>query len=158
MRKLVALVQRVFAALDRNVWLPVLVARLAMAGEFIPSGWGKLHDLPKLARYFQSLGIPAPGANAAATATTELVGGVLLLIGLWTRFAATALALVMTLAILTAKIKDVHTLGDFLYLSEPCYLVIFVWLVFQGGGKVSADHLLASRLRNPANTPEHTGR
>jgi putative oxidoreductase len=147
--KLVALVDRVFATLDRNVWLPVLFARLAMAAEFIPSGWGKLHDLPKLARYFESLGIPAPGANAAATATTELVGGILLLVGFGTRFAATALAVVMTVAILTAKIKEVHTLGDFFYLSEPCYLVIFVWLVFQGGGKASVDHVIRSK-RAPA--------
>jgi putative oxidoreductase len=145
MGNLVSLVERVFAVLTRNLWLPALLARLAMAAEFVSSGWGKLHDLPKLAAYFATLNIPAPSANAAATATTEFVGGLLLLAGLGTRFAATALTVVMTVAILTAKLKEAHTLGDFFYLSEPCYLVIFIWLVFQGGGKVSLDHFIAQR-------------
>jgi putative oxidoreductase len=145
MRPLVALIERAFAALSRNLWVPALVARLAMAAEFISSGSGKLADLPKLTRYFVELGIPAPGANAAATATTELVGGLLLLVGLGTRFAATALTVVMTLAILTAKIKEVHTLGDFFYLPEPCYIALFVWLIFFGGGKASVDALIAQR-------------
>jgi putative oxidoreductase len=145
MRTLVALVDRTFAALSGHLWVPALVARLAMAAEFISSGSGKLADLPKLARYFVELGIPAPGANAAATATTELVGGLMLLLGLGTRFAATALTVVMTVALLTAKIKDVHTLGDFFYLPEAAYLVIFVWLVFFGGGKASLDEIIARR-------------
>ncbi|AKV00067.1 DoxX [Labilithrix luteola] len=142
---LVERMERVFASLSRNVWFPVLLARLAMAAEFVTSGWGKVHDLPKLAREFESLGIPAPGANAAATATTELVGGLLLLVGLGTRFAAASLAIVMTVAILTSRLKEVHTVGDFFYLSEPSYFVIFVWLVFQGGGKASVDHLIAQK-------------
>jgi putative oxidoreductase len=145
LQRIVQLIDRVFAALTNNVWLPVLLARLAMAGEFIPSGSGKLGNLPKLTAYFATLGIPAPSVNAAATATTELVGGILLLLGLGTRFAAAALTVVMTVAILTAKIHEVHTLGDFFYLSEPCYLVIFIWLLFQGGGKVSVDELIARR-------------
>jgi putative oxidoreductase len=145
LQRIVQLIDRVFASLSDNIWLPVLLARLSMAAEFISSGWGKLHDLPKLTAYFAQLGIPAPSVNAAATATTELVGGLLLLLGLGTRFAAVALSVVMTVAILTARIKEVHTLGDFFYLSEPCYLVIFIWLLFQGGGKVSVDHLVARR-------------
>jgi len=145
LRKILAFADRVLPVLNRNVWLPILLARLAMAGEFVPSGWGKLHDLPKLTRYFVELKIPAPGLNAAASATTELVGGLLLLFGLGTRFAAAALTVVMTVAILTAKIHDVHTLGDFFYLSEPAYVVIFLWLVFQGGGRASLDHMIAQR-------------
>ncbi len=145
--RLVGLIDRVFAALGKNVWLPILLARLAMAAEFISSGSGKLGNLPKLTAYFVELGIPAPGANAAATATTELVGGVLLLLGLGTRFAAAALAVVMTVAILTAKLKEAHTIGDFFYQSEPAYLVIFLWLFFQGGGAASLDELIARRRK-----------
>jgi putative oxidoreductase len=145
MRSLIALVDRTFAVLSRNLWVPALVARLAMAGEFVPSGYGKLGDLPKLTRYFVELGIPAPGANAAATATTEFVGGLLLLFGFGTRFAAAALSVVMIVAVLTAKIKEAHTLGDFFYLPEPCYLAIFLWLIFFGGGKASVDAFIARK-------------
>jgi putative oxidoreductase len=145
MRGLVAFVERAFEWLQGIGWLPLLIARIAMAGEFIPSGWGKLHDLPKLTAYFATLGIPAPGLNAAASATTELLGGILLLIGLGTRFAAAALTVVMTVAILTARIADVHTIGDFFYLPEPAYIVVFLVLISQGAGRISVDHLIAAR-------------
>jgi putative oxidoreductase len=114
-----------------------------MAGEFIPSGFSKVTDLHKLAAYFVTLGIPVPALSAALSATTELVGGVLLLLGLGTRFAAAALTVVMTVAILTAKLPEVHTVGDFFYQPEPAYIVIFLWLIFGGAGKVSIDHWIA---------------
>lgn len=145
MRGFVAFVERAFKWLQGNGWIPLLLARLAMAGEFIPSGWGKLGNLPKLTAYFVTLGIPAPGLNAAASATTELVGGILLLLGLGTRFAAAALTVVMTVAILTARLQDAHTIGDFFYLPEPAYIVIFLLLVFLGPGRISVDQLIASR-------------
>ncbi len=141
----VRFVERAFEWLSRRTWVPLLVARIAMAGEFVPSGWGKLHNLAKLTAYFATLGIPAPAANAAASATTELVGGVLLLAGLGTRFAAAALTVVMTVAILTARIQDAHTIGDFFYLPEPSYIVIFLVLVFAGPGKASVDQMIADR-------------
>jgi putative oxidoreductase len=144
-RQLTELVERVFAWLGARAWVALLVGRLAMAGEFIPSGWGKLGNLPKLTAYFVTLGIPAPALNAAASATTELVGGLLLLVGLGTRFAAVALTVVMTVAILTARLQDAHTIGDFFYLPEPGYIVVFLVLLFEGGGKASLDHVIASR-------------
>lgn len=141
----VRFVERAFQWLGRNTWIPLLLARIAMAGEFVPSGWGKVHDLPKLTAYFVTLGIPAPGANAAASATTELVGGALLLAGLGTRFAAAALTVVMMVAILTAHLHDTHTIGDFFYLPEPSYIVIFLLLIFAGPGKASLDQMIADR-------------
>jgi putative oxidoreductase len=143
---LVELVQGAFARLQRNLWLPALVARLAMAGEFIPSGFGKLMVLPKLTAYFVELGIPAPALSAAASSTTELVCGLLLLVGLATRFAAAALSVVMTVAILTARLPDARTVGDFFSLPEVTYIVIFLWLIFAGAGEVSVDGWIAGRM------------
>ena len=145
MQNLARLVTHIFAALKKSEWLPILLARLAMGYEFVSSGWGKLHALEQLTAYFVQLKIPAPGVNAVLTATTEFVCGLLLIVGLGTRFAAAPLAIVMFVAILTAKVEEVHTLSDFLYLSEPAFFVIFVWLVFSGPGKVSLDHLIAKR-------------
>ena len=145
MAKVAELVRRTFDGLERNMWLPALVGRLAMAGEFIPSGFGKVTNTPKLVATFAALGIPAPGVTAVASATTELVCGVLLLVGLGTRFAAAALAVVMAVAILTARLPDVHTVGDFFYLPEPAYIVIFLWLIFGGAGEVSVDRWIAGR-------------
>lgn len=140
MTKLVEFIRDVFAGLERNRWLPPLVARLALAGEFIPSGFGKVMHPDKLIAEFVHLGIPAPKLMAAASSTTELVCGVLLLVGLATRFAAAALTVVMTVAIFTARRNDAHTLGDFFYLPEVLYIVLFVWLIFAGAGSLSVDH------------------
>jgi putative oxidoreductase len=149
MPKVVEFVRQVFARLQRNMWLPALVGRLVMAGEFIPSGFGKVTNLSKLTANFVELGIPAPALTSAASATTELVCGVLLLLGLGTRFAASALTVVMVVAILTARLHDVHTVGDFFYLPEPSYIVIFLWLIFGGAGKLSVDHWIAERATAP---------
>jgi len=138
-------VESVFKWLGKNLWVPALLSRLAMAGEFIPAGWSGLHDLPNRTAYFQSLHIPAPYVNALASTATELVAGVLLLLGLGTRFAAAALVVVMGVAILTAKIHEpqVHGIDTFMYLAEPNYVVILAWLVFYGGGKASVDARLS---------------
>ncbi len=139
-------VRQVFARLEQNLWLPALVARLAMAGEFIPSGFGKVMNLPMLRANFVELGIPVPAVTSAASATTELVCGVLLLAGLGTRFAAAALTVVMTVATITAKLPAVHTVGDFFYQPEPAYIVIFLWLIFAGAGTMSVDHWIAGKM------------
>ena len=52
----------------------------------------------------------------------------------------------MLVAIFTSEIKKVSTLGDFLYLPEVSLLIIFIWLVFSGPGKISFDHLLSRKL------------
>ncbi len=147
MESIAARAKSTFAWLGKNLWIPALLSRVAMAGEFIPSGWSNLHSLPKMTAYFESLHIPAPGLNAAASGATELVAGALLLVGLGTRFAAAALVVVMTVAILTAKVHEgsVTSIDTFLYLAEPGYVVILVWLVFNGGGRASLDARLGKR-------------
>src|SRR4051794_7388777 len=83
-------------------WLPGIVARVAIGYVFIQSGWGKLHHLDKVIQFFTSLGIPAPQLQAPFVAGVELVGGVLVLGGLFTRVASVPLIGTMVVAILTA--------------------------------------------------------
>ncbi len=92
------------------------------------------------------MGIPFPHFNAVFVSTVEFVGGICLILGLATRIFSAQLTVVMLVAILTSEIKKVSTLGDFLYLPEVSLLVIFVWLVFSGPGKISIDHLLSRKL------------
>jgi putative oxidoreductase len=149
MEKLFALYDTLVGMLKRHDWVPVLLARLSIGLEFFLSGKEKLGKLGELTTYFASLNIPAPGFNATLTATTELVCGLLLVIGLATRLAAAPLVVVMAVAIVTAQLKTVKEpfLSHFLYLAEWSFVVILVWLVFVGGGKASVDHWLASRRR-----------
>ncbi len=133
--------------LNQSDWIPLLLVRLSVGLLFFESGRGKLFvKFDDLVKYFGELGIPLPYLNALVTAWIEFVGGICLIIGFATRIFSAPLALIMLVAILTAQLKTVHTLGDFLFLPEVLLLTIFIWLVFSGPGKVSLDHFLACRL------------
>jgi putative oxidoreductase len=130
---------------DRFAWLPPLVARLTLGYVFTRSGWGKLHNLDRVTRFFDSLGIPAPGANAALVGSIELVCGALLVIGLATRLAALPLIPTMVVALITARRGDISSLGDLFATQEFLFIVILGWLVIGGAGAVSADRALFGR-------------
>ena len=122
------------------------LARLTVGLVFIGTGWGKLHTLPDVTDYFASLGIPMPGLNARIAASTELFGGILVLIGLGTRIAVLPMSVTMVVAILTAKRADLHGLTDLVGFEEWSYLVFFIWLAVAGAGPLSLDRLIAPRL------------
>ena len=136
---------RFLATADRFRWIGPLALRLSLGAVFIKSGWGKLHDLDSLTKYFGELGIPFPGFNAALSSTTELVGGTLLFLGLLTRLAAIPLSVVMSVAILTARRPDIDGPLTLLSFIEVTYLSGFLWLLLAGPGKVSLDALLFGR-------------
>jgi hypothetical protein len=45
-------------------------------------------------------------------------------------------------AIPTGRLRDVHSLGDFLYLPEVLLVALFFWLMVEGAGRISADYCL----------------
>src|SRR5262245_26419660 len=140
-------VSNVFEKLQELEWLPILVVRLAEGYMFATSGWGKLGKLGEFTAYFQSLGIPLASLQAPFVATLELVGGAALVVGFGTRIFSALLAGTMAVAILTARLHEatVKTAGDFFYLQEWLLLLLLVWMVFSGPGKVSVDAMLKRR-------------
>ncbi|MGZ8273745.1 MAG: DoxX family protein [Burkholderiaceae bacterium] len=72
-----------------------LLLRLSLGTMFVAHALLKLFvfTLPGTAQFFQSLGLP--GALAYATFAAELVGGILLILGLGTRWVALALVPIM---------------------------------------------------------------
>jgi len=70
-----------------------LVGRILIAILFIPAGWGKISGFAGTAGYIASKGLPLPEVGAAIAIVVELIGGVLLLVGFKTRWAAAALFL-----------------------------------------------------------------
>ena len=127
-------------------WLPALLTRLVLFAVFAPAGWGKIHSLERVTAYFTDLGVPLPHVNAGLVAVTELVGGVLLLVGLGARLAAMPLIATMVVAIGTAKRDKIGGILDLLSLEEFIYIVLLVWICIAGAGLVSADGLIARRL------------
>jgi putative oxidoreductase len=72
----------------------------------------------------------------------EFVGGIALILGLFTRMFAAPLIVVMIVAIKAAFWEQVDSLEYLLGLVEFAYLAIFLWLSVAGPGSVSLDHLL----------------
>ena len=132
-------------------WLAPLAVRITVGVVFMGTGWTKLQNLPGITRNFASLGIPAPEILTPFVSGVEFVGGILLLVGLLTRFAAVPLMIVMVVAIVSAKLVDLDGLETFLGFEEVSYFVMFAWLAIAGPGPVSLDHLiLKASGRDPA--------
>jgi len=141
-----ALYDRAVQLLRKIEWTGPLLVRLTLGLVFVTSGWGKLHSLDDVTKYFESLHIPAAGIQARFVASIEFGGGLLLIAGLGTRIVSALLIGVMTVAIWTAKLPDLHGVVDLAGTDEFAYLVMFVWLVVSGAGAASVDHLLARRV------------
>ncbi|WP_158819513.1 DoxX family protein [Granulicella sp. S156] len=140
------------AALVSYLQSPFLLAvRLYWGWQFAQTGWGKLHNLAKITDFFTSLNIPFPAANAHFVASLELVGGILLILGLGSRAIGLLLTINMLVAYGTADREALFAIfsdpGKF-YVADP-YTFLFasaMVLVF-GAGLFSVDALLAKRCR-----------
>jgi putative oxidoreductase len=142
---LAALRARALSTLDRFSWIGPLALRLSLGAVFLGTGWGKLHNLGQVTGFFTELGIPFPGAQAAMVSVVELLGGGLILLGLFTRFASLPLMAVMAVAILTAKRPEIDGIQSLLSFQEFTYLAGFLWLLVAGPGEASLDALLFGR-------------
>ncbi|MGA9421572.1 MAG: DoxX family protein [Rhodanobacteraceae bacterium] len=131
-------------------WLGPLIARLVVGYVFLLSGWGKLQNLPLVTKNFIDWGIPLPHVLTPFVSGLEFVGGVLLLVGLLTRFAGGALAVVMVVAVKSALWDQVDSLETLLGFEETAYFAIFAWLAIAGPGALSVDALL-QRLTSSRN-------
>jgi putative oxidoreductase len=128
-------------------WLGPLVARIVVGYTFMLTGWAKLSNLDFVIKNFTEWGIPFPHFTTPFVASWECFGGLAILLGLMTRISAGALAVVMVVAILSAKLADVDSLETLLGFEEASYFAIFTWLAVYGAGRVSLDYYLENKQR-----------
>jgi putative oxidoreductase len=124
-----------------------LVARVTLGAVFASTGWGKLRHLDKVTAFFTELGLPAPHFQATMVGTVELVGGLLLVMGLATRLASLPLLGTMVVAILTAKRAELTGVTELFGFIEWTYLVMLGWLALSGPGRFSLDGVLGTKRR-----------
>jgi putative oxidoreductase len=131
-------------------WLAPLFARLVVGEVFMVSGWGKLNNLDIVTGNFISWGIPLPQVLTPFVAGAEFVGGILLILGLFTRIAAGMLGVIMIVAIYSALWPEVNSLDTLLGFEETAYLVLFTWIAIAGAGTISVDYLLVKNCTFPS--------
>jgi putative oxidoreductase len=153
--RLITLASRLLSLAPHLESAALLIARLTLGVLFASSGWGKVHDLDKMTAYFGELHIPAPGFSAALSSWSELTCGALLAVGLASRLAAIPLVVTMTVALLTARLGDIHDLPDLFAQIEWTYIALLVVIVVFGPGKASLDAILnrATPLRHREQSP-----
>ncbi|HIP28647.1 MAG TPA: DoxX family protein [Sulfurovum sp.] len=128
--------------LSKGQSIALLFARITMAYGFYEPAMKKWSDIQSVSQWFDSMGIPFPTLNAYMAASTELIGVVLLTLGLFTRLISIPLMVIMLVAIITVHWGHGFSAGDNGF-EIPLYYMLFLALFASyGAGKISLDHLL----------------
>jgi putative oxidoreductase len=144
------LIDRVYAWFLRGAnacQSPLLLAvRLYWGWQFWQAGWGKVMNIPKVTEYFTSLGVPAPGLNAYFISWLEVVGGILLALGLFSRLIALPLTIDMIVAYVLGDreaLGSIFSAPDKFYAAAPyTFLCASLLILVFGPGKLSLDALM----------------
>jgi putative oxidoreductase len=124
---------------------PVFLMRLMVGSVFLAEGIQKFlfQDALGVGR-FVKIGIPAPEIMAPFVGVVEIVCGVLLLFGLFTRLAAVPLTINILVAIATTKIPMLFNGGFWKTVHEArvdwSMFLGLICLLLVGGGRWSLDH------------------
>ncbi len=123
-------------------WAPwgLAVLRLALGVTFIMHGQQKLfvYGFDGVEKSFAGLGIPLPGVAAIVVSLVEFLGGIALVLGFFTRYAALLLAATMAVAML-----HVHLSAGF-FLPKGCeftmnLLAALIAILLAGPGAAALD-------------------
>lgn len=128
-----------------------VIARVLLGVILIAHGWDKfaITGLEGITAFFDSVGVPAAGVAAPVVAVVEIVAGVLLILGLFTRVVGVVSALLMLGAALFAHVSA----G--IYVANGGWELVgaigagTLLLAVNGAGTWSLDHVI-SRSRTTA--------
>jgi putative oxidoreductase len=127
--------------LDRLQPLALLVMRLALGAIMVGHGSHKVFGgLHHHAEFVASLGLPA--WTAYLSAFTEFFGGILVLLGLFTRVAAFAICIDVAVAIAKVNFRN-GLMGNGGYEFPLALAALAFALIFLGGGPIAFDHIRA---------------
>ena len=127
--------------LDRLQPLALLVMRLALGAIIVVHGSHKVFGgLHHHAEFVASLGLPA--WTAYLSAFTEFFGGLLVLLGLFTRVAAFAICIDVSVAIAKVNFHN-GLMGNGGYEFPLALAALAFALIFFGGGPIAFDHIRA---------------
>jgi putative oxidoreductase len=82
------------------------ILRLLMGITFLLTGLPKLGNLAGFTGFVASLGLPVPGFVAVVVAALEVIGGLLLIVGLGTRWVSLLFAIEMLITTLLVKLPN----------------------------------------------------
>ena len=131
------------AALSRFQPAVPLLLRAVLGVIFIAHGFQTIEaGMSGFSASVARLGFPAPHLFAWAAALSEFLGGICVLIGLFTRYAALAIAVVMTIAVTRVHLHQ-GLIGGYEY--PLVLLAVATAVMLTGAGPISFDRSILHR-------------
>lgn len=127
------------SALQAN--LSLLLLRITIGVLMVPHGYMKLQNFAEFKGKFMDFMGLGPSISLSLTIGAELVCSILLIAGLFTRFAVIPLIVAMIVAVFKAHNGEVFGDGEHAFL----YLATYVVILIAGAGKYSADGLILKK-------------
>lgn len=97
---------------------------------------------------FEKIGLPSPEFLGSFVGTFEILCGIIILIGLFTRFASIPTLIIMIVAIATTKLEILSSDGFWQMMhssrTDLAMLLGSIFLIIKGGGYWSIDKMLMS--------------
>ncbi|MBM7844759.1 DoxX family protein [Herpetosiphon giganteus] len=125
----------------------IAILRIVVGFIFFMHGWEKFNGgIEGTAVFLGSLGIPAPTFMAVLLIATELIGGIMLILGLFTRYVAVAEAIAMVVALVTVHLENGFSSQTGGYEYVLALIGASLALVLLGSGSLALDNLLSPRL------------
>lgn len=120
----------------------LLALRLLLAYGFFNPAMMKVQDIASTAGWFESIKIPLPLLSAYLATGTEVLGILLLTLGLLTRWISIPLIITMIVAIVTVHWENGFDAGDNGFEIPLYYILMLLILLSFGAGKYSLDQFL----------------
>lgn len=125
----------------------VLLLRLAFGFQLVKVSYLNAlfpaENIPGFINYLTTLGFPFPTIGAYLASYTEFLGGILLLLGLWTRWAAIFLIINFSVAFGMAHMAVNDTYQN--TFPSLNLLAVSIFLLLNGPGRFSIDERLTKR-------------
>jgi putative oxidoreductase len=111
-------------------------------------GWAKLTGpgLSGISGFMTKTGLVPGGAFAGAAIFLETVGAVCIIVGLFTRFFAAALAIEMAIAFLFVHMSKGFSVGQGGYEYVLLLGIVLFAIAIRGGGPYSVDRMIGKEL------------
>lgn len=125
--------------------LSLFLLRAILAYGFYGPAMMKWQSMPDVVQWFKDLNIPLPVFSAYLSASFEIIGVVLLILGLFTRWICVPLMIIMMVAITLVHWNNGFDASNNGFEIPLYYLLMLFTLMSFGGGQWSADMLLMKR-------------
>ena len=124
------------------------LVRVIVGYIFFMHGWGKITGagVAGVSTYMANQGLEPGTAFALAAMFLEAVGGICIIIGLFTRFFAAAMAIELAIAFLVVHFKAGFPVGKGGFEYVLLLGIVMFAIAIRGGGPYSADRMIGKEL------------